>query len=64
MEKEKQIISLSGKKFLIYAEKVYEGELDENSNLICEPESEEIKEIVCLDDGKIYPESTFKKIQW
>ncbi|MBI5748300.1 MAG: hypothetical protein HZA00_04180 [Nitrospinae bacterium] len=64
MKKEKQKKSLLGKKFLIYAEKVYEGELDESGNLICKPESEELKEIVCLDDGKIYPESIFKKIQW
>lgn len=41
MKKWKRKISLSRKKFLIYAEKVYEGEVDEDGNLICEPESEE-----------------------
>ncbi len=64
MKKEKQKSSLLGRKFLIYAEKVYEGAIDENGNLICEPESEEIKEILCLDDGKVYLESKFKKIRW
>ncbi len=61
----KEIVkTIIGKKFIVYIEKVYEAEIDKEGRLICEPESEEIKEIRCLDNKKRYREKDFKEIQW
>ncbi|MBS1513838.1 MAG: hypothetical protein JSS63_02325 [Bacteroidetes bacterium] len=55
---------LKGKKIIIYSEKVYEAEIQSDGSLICEPESEEIKKIVCLNNGLEYTEKDFKEIRW
>ena len=55
---------LIGKKYFVYTEKVYEAEIDKEGRLICNLESEEIKEIRCLDNNKNYREKDFKKIKW
>ncbi len=51
-------------KFLIFAEKMYEGCVDNKKTLVCEPEAEDIKEIKCSQCGRQYKLERFKEIDY
>ena len=54
------------KKWAVVTEKIYEGciNVNEKDILKCEPETESLIEIKCLQCGKIYKEKDFKDIEY
>ena len=51
-------------KFLIITEKMYEGYINEEGLLVCEPEEQHIEEIKCSDCSKKYHIDDFVGIEY
>lgn len=56
--------SCGNERFFIHTEKLYEGCVDSDGILVCEPEEQHIVEIKCSVCGKVYEEKDFKDIDY
>ena len=59
-----KIKSYKDKKIIVVIEKIYEAEIDEKGNLICEPEASEIKDIYCAEDNKKFFVEDFNTVDY
>jgi len=51
-------------KFFLITEKLYEGYLNKKAILVCEPDSQDVKEIKCTDCGRHYKMQDFEQIDY
>ncbi|MCD6163508.1 MAG: hypothetical protein J7K40_13995 [candidate division Zixibacteria bacterium] len=64
MDYYKNCCECGNNKFIIHADKMYEGFFDEKNILVCLPDSEYIELIRCSNCGKEFAMNGFKEIDW